>query len=43
MKFALVFAAVIAVGLTAPVDDSKVATVLRYESDNIGVEGYKYG
>lgn len=41
MKFALVFAAIFAVALAAPADP-KDATVLRYENDNIGVEGYKF-
>lgn len=42
MKFALVFAAVLAVAIAIPIDDSKNAQVLRYENDNIGVEGYKF-
>ena len=36
-------AALIAVALAAPVDDSNVATILRYDNDNVGVEGFKYG
>lgn len=42
MKFALVFAAIFAVALAAPLDDPQHATVLKYENDNIGLEGYKY-
>lgn len=43
MKMIICLAALIAVALAAPVDDSNVATVLRYVNDNVGVEGYKYG
>lgn len=42
MKFAVVFAALFAVALAIPVDDAKNAQVLRYENDNIGVDGYKW-
>jgi len=42
MKFAIVLAALIAVALAAPLDDSKNAQILRYENDNIGVDGYKF-
>ncbi|KAJ6640664.1 Flexible cuticle protein 12 [Pseudolycoriella hygida] len=28
--------------LAAPLDDAKNAQVLRYENDNIGVDGYKF-
>lgn len=43
MKFVVVFAALFAVALAAPADPSKDAVVLRYDNDNIGVEGYKFG
>uniref|UniRef100_A0A1B0FV53 Putative cuticular protein 21 rr-1 family n=1 Tax=Lutzomyia longipalpis TaxID=7200 RepID=A0A1B0FV53_LUTLO len=42
MKVILVFAAVVAVALAGPLEPSKTATILRYENDNIGVDGYKY-
>lgn len=42
MKMFIVFAAVLALALAAPVDDSKNAQILRYENDNIGVDGYKF-
>lgn len=41
MKFALVFAAILAVALALPVDP-KDATVLKYENDNIGIGGYNW-
>lgn len=40
MKFAIVFAAIFAVALAAGQDSQ--AQVLRFESDNIGVDGYNY-
>lgn len=44
MKFLVVLAAVLALAaaLPRPVDDSKNAQVLRYENDNIGVDGYNF-
>lgn len=43
MKFiAFVFVAVIGLALTAPIDDPKLAETLRYENDNIGVDGYHF-
>lgn len=42
MKFLVIFATIAAVALAAPVDDSKDAVVLKYENDNIGVDGYKF-
>lgn len=42
MKFIAVFAALVAVALAAPLDDSKNAQILRYENDNIGIDGYKF-
>ncbi|XP_037044860.1 flexible cuticle protein 12-like [Bradysia coprophila] len=43
MKMIIIFAALIAAVLAAPVDESNVAQVLRYENDNVGLEGFKYG
>ncbi|KAG4077468.1 hypothetical protein HA402_002895 [Bradysia odoriphaga] len=42
MKMIIVFATIVACALAAPVDDPKDATVLKYENDNIGVDGYKF-
>lgn len=28
--------------LAAPLDDPKQAQILRYENDNIGIDGYKF-
>ncbi|XP_055531737.1 flexible cuticle protein 12-like [Wyeomyia smithii] len=42
MKTLIVFAVVVALALAAPLDDSKTAQILRYENDNIGVDGYKW-
>lgn len=45
MKFLVVFAVVLAVAAALPqrsVDDSKNAQILRYENDNIGVDGYNF-
>ena len=41
MKFAVVFAALVAVALAAPADPKDVQ-LLKYENDNIGVEGYNF-
>lgn len=43
MKSAIivVFAAVLAVAVAAPIDDSKTV-ILKYENDNIGIDGYKF-
>lgn len=38
----IVFAVVIAVALAAPLDESKDAVILKYENDNIGIDGYKF-
>uniref|UniRef100_A0A1L8E3C3 Putative cuticular protein 26 rr-1 family n=1 Tax=Nyssomyia neivai TaxID=330878 RepID=A0A1L8E3C3_9DIPT len=45
MKTIIVLAVVVAFALGAPqqaVDDSRNAQILRYETDNIGVDGYRY-
>lgn len=42
MKLFVVFVAIVAGALAAPVDDSKDAVILKYENDNIGVDGYKF-
>lgn len=43
MKFELIIlAALVVATLTAPLDDSKNAQITKYESDNIGIGGYKF-
>lgn len=44
MKFiAIVIIAIVAtVAVAAPLDDSKDAVVLKYENDNIGIDGYNF-
>jgi len=42
MKMFIVFVAVLAVALAAPIDDSKNAQILKYENDNIGIDGYNF-
>lgn len=42
MKMIIVLAAVLAMAVALPYDASKTAQVLKYENDNIGVDGYKY-
>ena len=43
MKFVIVFSALFAVAMSAAISqDSAHADTLRYDNDNIGVEGYKY-
>lgn len=42
MKMIIVLAAVLAMAVAAPLDDARNAQVLKYENDNIGVDGYKY-
>lgn len=42
MKFIVVFAITVAVCIAAPVDDSSNAQILRYENENIGIDGYKF-
>uniref|UniRef100_A0A182P5L0 Uncharacterized protein n=1 Tax=Anopheles epiroticus TaxID=199890 RepID=A0A182P5L0_9DIPT len=42
MKTIIAFAFVVALALAAPLDDSKNAQILKYENDNIGVDGYKF-
>ena len=42
MKFAIVFVAVLAVAVAAPLDSPQDAQILKFENDNIGVDGYKF-
>lgn len=42
MKSVFIVALLVAVALAAPLDDSKNAQILRYDNDNIGVDGYKF-
>ncbi|CAD7083181.1 unnamed protein product [Hermetia illucens] len=42
MKFIVVLAVLVAAAVAGPVDESKNAQILRFESDNIGTDGYKF-
>jgi Insect cuticle protein len=42
MKFVVIIALVVASCIAAPLDDSSNAQILRYENDNIGIDGYKF-
>jgi hypothetical protein len=49
MKFLIVFALIVATALAAPPkrpirqsDDSANAQILKYENDNIGIDGYNF-
>lgn len=42
MKMIIVFVTIVACALAAPAEDPKDATVLKYENDNIGVDGYNF-
>lgn len=43
MKFTLiVFAATIVAVIAKPLDESKDAQILKYENDNIGIDGYRF-
>lgn len=36
------FFALLAVALAAPADDSANAQILKYDSENIGIDGYRF-
>lgn len=42
MKSVIVFGALVMCVMAAPLDDAKHAQVLRYENDNIGIDGYNF-
>ncbi|XP_077283202.1 endocuticle structural protein SgAbd-6-like [Arctopsyche grandis] len=42
MKLAIFFVVFITAALAAPQQDPKQATIIRYENDNIGLEGYNF-
>ncbi|KAL1388256.1 hypothetical protein pipiens_003246 [Culex pipiens pipiens] len=42
MKTIIAFRHHVALALALPLDDSKNAQILKYENDNIGVDGYKF-
>lgn len=43
MKYFIVLVAfIVQAALAAPAEDPKDATVLRYENDNIGIDGYNF-
>lgn len=41
MKMFIVLAVLVACAMAVPIDDSQT-TVLKYENDNIGVDGYNF-
>lgn len=42
MKYIVIFALTVVACLAAPLDDSSNAQILKYENDNIGIDGYKF-
>ncbi|EDS45679.1 flexible cuticle protein 12 [Culex quinquefasciatus] len=42
MKFAIAFAAILAVALAAPPHEERDAHITKYENDNLGVDGYRF-
>lgn len=42
MKFIVLLAFAVTACIAAPVDDSSNAQILRYENENIGIDGYKF-
>ena len=42
MKFIVILSLALTACLAAPVDDSANAQILKYENDNIGIDGYSY-
>ncbi|XP_037940106.1 endocuticle structural protein SgAbd-6-like [Teleopsis dalmanni] len=39
----LVIFGLVAIAYTAPLDEPSKATILRYDNENIGVDGYNFG
>lgn len=42
LQILITLAAICAIALAAPLDDSANAQILKYESENIGIGGYKF-
>lgn len=42
MKFIIVLAVLFVAAVAKPLDDSANAQILKYENDNIGIDGYKF-
>lgn len=42
MKFIVILALAVTACLAKPVDDSANAQILKYENENIGIDGYKF-
>lgn len=42
MKFIVILALAVTACLAAPLDDSANAQILKYENENIGIDGYKF-
>ncbi|XP_058826310.1 flexible cuticle protein 12-like [Topomyia yanbarensis] len=42
MKYIIVFAVVLGVALAAPPQEERDAQIIKYENDNLGLDGYKF-
>ncbi|XP_055546301.1 flexible cuticle protein 12-like [Wyeomyia smithii] len=42
MKLAIVFATVLTVALAAPANEDRDAQIVKYENDNLGLQGYRF-
>ncbi|XP_055624934.1 flexible cuticle protein 12-like [Toxorhynchites rutilus septentrionalis] len=42
MKTLIVFGVFLIAALAAPLDDSKTAEIIKYDSENIGINGYQF-
>ncbi|XP_053695207.1 flexible cuticle protein 12-like [Sabethes cyaneus] len=42
MKFTIAFAAILAVALAAPANEDRDAQIVKYENDNLGLQGYRF-
>ncbi|XP_058460930.1 flexible cuticle protein 12-like [Malaya genurostris] len=42
MRTIVVFFALLIAAFAAPVDDSRSAQILKYDSENIGIDGYRF-
>jgi hypothetical protein len=42
MKYFIILAILIVSAVAAPLDSPQDAQILRYENDNIGIDGYKF-
>lgn len=42
MKLSVAFAAILAVALAAPPQEERDAHIVKYENDNLGLDGYRF-